>query len=124
MAEDSLCISSLNSFLTMAAPICSIPFTNVSLTKLNVSSGFPLKKRSFPRNFRSSSRIDKISLSPMWKDVAVGVPPEMENDLHFDGLSFIPIDVNKQISKVKKLPERYFKVMQALRSLGSIVSLD
>ena len=31
---------------------------------------------------------------------------------------------NKQISKVKKLPERYFKVMQALRSLGSIVSLD
>ena len=46
-----------------------------------------------PKNFCSSSRIDEISLSPMWKDVAVGVPPEMENDLHFDGLSFIHIDV-------------------------------
>ena len=73
--------------------LVSIPFANVSLTKLNVSSGFPLKNKSFPRNFCSSSRIDEISLSPMWKDVAVGVPPEMENDLHFDGLSFIPIDV-------------------------------
>ena len=65
-----------------------------------VSSDFPLKKRSFPRNFCSSSRIEATGLPPVWKGTTLGEPPEREKERHFDGFNFFPIEVRDAVKNV------------------------
>ena len=86
-------IHSLYSFLTMAFSMLLMPSWKVSRMCAKVSSDLPLKKSSFPRNFCSSSRIEATGLPSMWKGTTLGEPLKRENERHFDGLSFIPMEV-------------------------------
>ena len=59
----------------------------------NVSSAFPEKKSSLPRNFCSSSRILGIWKSPIKKGTTFDFPLEILTDQHLEGFSIIPIDI-------------------------------
>ena len=65
---------------------------NFVLKYLTVSSAFPEKKTSYPRNLWSSFAIEEISLSPMCKGIWHGLPDLKENALHFEGFNIIPMD--------------------------------
>ena len=69
----------------------AMPPDRVFLIRLNVSSGFPFKKISFPRNLCSLSLIEDISLSPKWNIFASGRPPDSESDVHLEGKGSFPL---------------------------------
>ena len=66
---------------------------NVFLMWINVSSDLPEKKSNFPRNFWSSSLMEGIKASSTQKDTTEALPLDIDNERHFDGFSFIPIDL-------------------------------
>ena len=58
---------------------------------LKVSSDLPERNKTRPENFGSSSLIDGILLSPMWKGTSSELPDWMDNDRDLLGLICIPI---------------------------------
>ena len=88
---------SLFSFLTIAFSMFARPSIKMSRMYTNVSSDLPLKNKTLPRNFCSSSRIEATGLPPMLKGTTAGLPLERENYLHFEGFIFMPMDETKRI---------------------------
>ena len=54
---------------------------------------FPLKNKTLPKNFCSSSAMDGTLYPSMSKWMIYGFPLLIEKLLHFDGFNFIPIDL-------------------------------
>ena len=84
-------IHNLYSDPTREASMFSRACFRVSLMSCRVSSDFPLKKSTRPRNFCSWSLMHGSLLSPMWNSISLGFPLTHENYLHLIGLSLMPM---------------------------------